>query len=119
MMRPQFYDKFLCTGDKCTDNCCIGWEIDIDKPAMERFAKIPGEFGERLRSAIHGGEQPTFALASGDRCALLREDGLCELILTAGTGYSAISARSTRGSSTNSGRSGKQDLACAARRSAG
>lgn len=53
----------------------IGWEIDIDKPAMERFAKIPGEFGERLRSAIHGGEQPTFALASGDRCALLREDG--------------------------------------------
>ena len=81
MMRPQFYDKFLCTGDKCTDNCCIGWEIDIDKPAMERFAKIPGEFGERLRSAIHGGEQPTFALASGDRCALLREDGLCELIL--------------------------------------
>lgn len=56
MMRPQFYDKFLCIGDKCTDNCCIGWEIDIDKPAMERFAKIPGEFGERLRSAIHGGE---------------------------------------------------------------
>ena len=73
MMRPQFYDKFLCTGDKCTDNCCIGWEIDIDKPAMERFAKVPGEFGERLRSAIHGGKQPTFALASGDRCALLRD----------------------------------------------
>lgn len=86
MMRPQFYDKFLCTGDKCTDNCCIGWEIDIDKPAMERFAKVPGAFGERLRSAIHGGEQPTFALASGDRCALLREDGLCELILHCGDG---------------------------------
>lgn len=89
MMRPWFYDKFLCIGDKCTDNCCIGWEIDIDKPAMERFAKVPGEFGERLRSAIHGGgesEQPTFALTSGDRCALLREDGLCELILHCGDG---------------------------------
>ncbi len=88
MMKPWFYDKFLCIGDKCTDNCCIGWEIDIDKPAMERFAKVPGEFGERLRSAIRSGEQsrPTFALSSGDRCALLREDGLCELILHCGDG---------------------------------
>ncbi len=50
MMKPWFYDKFLCIGDKCTDNCCIGWEIDIDKPAMERFAKVPGEFGERRHS---------------------------------------------------------------------
>lgn len=86
MMRPWFYDSFLCIGGKCTDNCCIGWEIDIDKPAMERFSKVPGEFGERLRSAIHGGGQPTFALSSGDRCALLREDGLCELILHCGDG---------------------------------
>lgn len=86
MMRPKFYDNFLCIGGKCTDNCCIGWEIDIDKPAAERFAKVPGEFGERLRSAIHGGEQSTFALTSGDRCALLREDGLCELILNCGEG---------------------------------
>lgn len=85
-MKPWFYDKFLCIGGKCSDNCCIGWEIDIDKPAMERFANVPGEFGERLRSAIHGGEQPTFALKSGDRCAMLREDGLCELILHCGEG---------------------------------
>lgn len=85
-MKPWFYDKFQCIGGKCSDNCCIGWEIDIDKPAMERFANVPGEFGERLRSAIHGGEQPTFALKSGDRCALLREDGLCELILHCGEG---------------------------------
>lgn len=50
------------------------------------LCESPGEFGERLRSAIHGGEQPTFVLASGDRCALLREDGLCELILHCGDG---------------------------------
>ena len=84
MMKPWFYDKFLCTADKCSDNCCIGWEIDIDEKAMQRFRSVPGEFGERLRGAIHGGEQPTFALSAGDRCALLREDGLCELILHCG-----------------------------------
>lgn len=52
MIRPWFYDKFVCIADRCTDNCCRGWEIDIDEPAMERFRGVPGEFGERLRSAI-------------------------------------------------------------------
>ena len=84
MMKPWFYDDFCCTAAECGDNCCIGWEIDIDEAAMSRFRNVPGEFGERLRSAIHGGEQPTFALSAGDRCALLREDGLCELILHCG-----------------------------------
>lgn len=84
VIRPWFYDSFVCTAAKCTDNCCIGWEIDIDGSAMERFGKVTGKFGERLRSAIHEGDPPTFAFAEGDRCALLREDGLCELILNCG-----------------------------------
>ena len=87
LTKPLFYDKFVCTADKCSDNCCIGWEIDIDKAAMERFQRAEGEFGERLRSAIHtGGDCPVFALGAGERCALLREDGLCELILHMGEG---------------------------------
>lgn len=87
MIRPWFYDKFVCIADRCTDNCCRGWEIDIDEPAMERFRGVPGEFGERLRSAIREQDgQRSFALSSGDRCALLREDGLCELILHCGDG---------------------------------
>ncbi len=83
--KPWFYDDFCCTAASCTDNCCIGWEIDIDKSAMERFSKAEGEFAERLRSAIHTeGECPAFALREGERCALLRDDGLCELILNMG-----------------------------------
>lgn len=85
LTRPWFYDEFVCTASSCTDNCCIGWEIDIDDAAMERFEKVGGEFGERLRSAIHtDGDCPAFALCEGERCALLREDGLCELILNMG-----------------------------------
>lgn len=87
MIRPWFYDKFTCIADRCTDNCCMGWEIDIDQPAMERFSKVSGEFGERLRGAVREQDgQHSFALAAGDRCALLREDGLCELILHCGEG---------------------------------
>lgn len=84
IIKPRFYDDFVCIADKCTDNCCIGWEIDIDPAAMERFDKAGGEFGERLRGAIIRGEQPTFANTAGERCALLRKDGLCELVLNMG-----------------------------------
>ncbi|MGN1422824.1 MAG: flagellin lysine-N-methylase [Oscillospiraceae bacterium] len=86
IVKPRFYDDFGCIADKCTDNCCIGWEIDIDPAAMARFDKAEGAFGERLRSAIIRGEQPTFANTAGERCALLRGDGLCELVLNMGEG---------------------------------
>lgn len=87
MVRPWFYDDFVCTADKCSDNCCKGWEIDIDDDALARFKEVPGEFGERLRRAICVGEdgQAVFALSCDDSCALLREDGLCELILNCGS----------------------------------
>lgn len=84
VIKPRFYNDFRCIADKCTDNCCIGWEIDIDPAAMERFDKAEGKFGERLRGAIIRGEQPTFANTAGERCALLRNDGLCELVLNMG-----------------------------------
>ncbi len=85
LTKPIFYDRFVCTADKCSDNCCIGWEIDIDSTAMQRFENAEGDFGERLRSAIlKGGDCPVFAFGAGERCALLRDDGLCELILNMG-----------------------------------
>lgn len=83
--KPCFYDKFTCIADKCTDNCCIGWEVDIDEFSMAMYESEKSAFGERLRNAIHrDGECPTFANTAGERCALLREDGLCELVLNMG-----------------------------------
>ena len=28
---PTFYRDFKCIANRCTDSCCIGWEIDIDE----------------------------------------------------------------------------------------
>ena len=46
-IKPDFYDSFKCIADKCTDSCCIGWEIDVDKNAIQRI-----ESGERFVTDI-------------------------------------------------------------------
>ncbi len=86
LTKPYFYDDFVCIASRCTDNCCIGWEIDIDERSLSRYKSAEGEFAKRLCAAIHKGEDGvhTFAFGEGERCALLREDGLCELILNMG-----------------------------------
>lgn len=74
---PDFYDSFHCIANKCTDTCCVGWEIDIDKTSLKRYATVEGEFGDRLRQDIEDGH---FKLLEGDRCPFLRQDGLCDMI---------------------------------------
>jgi len=78
---PDFYDSFHCIAGKCTDTCCIGWEIDIDPASAKRYAKVKGDFGEKLRQNIEDGH---FKLLPGDRCPFLRNDGLCDMICNLG-----------------------------------
>ena len=33
---PDFYRDFHCIADRCSDSCCIGWEIDIDPDTLAR-----------------------------------------------------------------------------------
>lgn len=78
---PDFYDSFQCIAGKCTDTCCIGWEIDIDETSAKRYKSVQGEFGEKLRQNIEDGH---FKLLPGDHCPFLRNDGLCDMICNLG-----------------------------------
>ena len=73
-MYPAYYEAFRCTG----------WEIDIDGKSAARYAALPGAFGERVRAAVEPGEPPHFRLDAAGRCAMLRDDNLCELQRTLG-----------------------------------
>lgn len=83
---PNYYEKFSCIGSECIDNCCIGWEIDIDSAALEKYSMVGGVLGEELRSSITRSEDGSdcFALAEGDRCPFLNEKNLCRLIIAGG-----------------------------------
>jgi len=77
---PDYYKKFRCIAQRCTDNCCIGWEICVDDKTMEFYNSVEGDFGARLKNNIENG---SFVLRGG-RCPFLNEDKLCDIIINLG-----------------------------------
>ena len=37
---PSYYKNFRCIADKCPDNCCRGWEIDIDEDTLDYYKDL-------------------------------------------------------------------------------
>ena len=85
-IKPDFYDKFKCIADKCTDSCCIGWEIDVDEVALEKYQKLQSPIGDEIRSQIIKSEDGSncFNLCENERCPFLNEKNLCRLIIATG-----------------------------------
>ena len=87
---PDFYDSFHCIGGECPDNCCIGWELDIDDDTYEYYRSVKGPFGERLRASMSGAEKSSengsvsFRLQVDGRCPFLNAENLCDICLELG-----------------------------------
>ena len=80
---PTYCKDFRCIADKCQDNCCIGWEIDIDSSTAEYYKNVSTNFGCKLRSNISCGDTASFIL-DGERCPFLNKQNLCEIIINLG-----------------------------------
>lgn len=78
IIRPSFFSSFVCIASRCRDNCCIGWEIDIDEETDRFYREIKGNFGKRLQEGISREGQPHFKLQN-DACYFLNSDHLCEI----------------------------------------
>ena len=79
---PSYYKEFRCIADKCPDNCCRGWEIDIDEDTLDYYKDLKGPMAEKIRASIS--EDGSFVLNEEGWCPLLNEKGLCEVCLTLG-----------------------------------
>ena len=83
LRKPDFYSQFKCIASRCSDTCCVGWEIDIDETSQRAYRKVEGPFGERLRASIEDGH---FKLLPHDRCPFLDKNNLCEIYRNLGEG---------------------------------
>lgn len=89
IIKPDFYDSFKCIADKCTDSCCIGWEIDVDETALEKYNALQSPLGDEIRSQITEAEDGgyCFKLAEKERCPFLNKDNLCDIIIKCGESF--------------------------------
>ncbi len=83
LIMPSYCASFKCSADRCSDNCCIGWEIDIDGKTADFYSRVKGDFGTRLKESIANGECSSFIL-KGERCPFLNEKNLCDIIINLG-----------------------------------
>ncbi|MCQ2098091.1 MAG: flagellin lysine-N-methylase [Fibrobacter sp.] len=102
---PSFFNQFHCIAGKCTDTCCVGWEIDVDERTLAKYkglAELNGSAGKSccktkdnpeencnkqkafIKTLLENIEDGHFILKPGDRCPFLKEDGLCDMICNLG-----------------------------------
>ena len=77
-IKPNYYNKFKCTADKCEATCCAGWQIVIDEESLERYEKEQDAYGDVLRECIDW-EEGVFRQDTCKRCAFLNSDNLCDM----------------------------------------
>ena len=44
MIIPKYMTQFKCIGGACEDNCCIGWDVDIDKNTYLKYKNVRADY---------------------------------------------------------------------------
>ena len=86
IVTPDYYKNFKCIAGECTDTCCAGWDVDVDKESYSmQYRRVIGSFGSQLRSVMVPSEDGgcTSTLKEG-RCPFLNKKNLCEIYIKLG-----------------------------------
>ncbi len=91
--QPRYLQDFVCAADKCLDNCCHRWRIDIDKRTYERYTRevnhaVLGPLIEKyIRRDRKSGSEANhghIALRDDGSCPFLTQGNLCRVQKTLG-----------------------------------
>lgn len=83
---PTFYHTFQCKANQCHHTCCQKWTIDVDEETAKLYQTLPTPLGEDLRKFMTVDDEGYYFMFSDKQptCPLLREDGLCRVVLELG-----------------------------------
>ena len=88
MILPTYVDKFRCIGGECEDNCCIGWNIDVDKETFKKYHKVKDkDMRKKFQKGVHNNPYCTnekldygrIKLNKEKRCPFLDENNFCSV----------------------------------------
>lgn len=78
--KPHYFDKFSCVANKCTDSCCIGWDIEIDEDTLEKYKSSKSNLSKKFNKYCKTG---TIKFVDGV-CPFLNNKKLCDIQLNLG-----------------------------------
>ena len=93
---PSYLNDFHCIASDCRDNCCIGWDVDIDKATFTKYENLEDEeLLSRTKKYIYKNKDAfndnidyaCVKLLSQKRCAFLNNKNLCMLQAKMGEEY--------------------------------
>ncbi|ABX40703.1 flagellin lysine-N-methylase [Lachnoclostridium phytofermentans] len=85
ILKPYYYDKFTCIGNKCPNTCCKGWRITVDDATYKAYKDVEGTFGKQLIQNIDcEGKVKKFILDSDMKCPFLNDNLLCDIYINLG-----------------------------------
>lgn len=85
---PKYLLSFRCIGAACIDNCCIGWDVDFDQSAYEKYKKVQDKVLKPIiQKHVYVKKHPydpaiDFAgvrLKKGKRCPFLDAENWCQI----------------------------------------
>lgn len=93
---PLCFKEFQCVGGSCEDNCCIGWDVEIDKTTYQLYQKVKDrELSQLFHDCIYKNphsydsniDYALVELAENNRCSFLNEKHLCKIQAKLGHDY--------------------------------
>jgi lysine-N-methylase len=86
-LKVDIYDKFVCIADRCSFSCCEGWDILVDTDTYQKWANSDASsyLCDNVRSRrVKKDTGYYMKLERGKHCPFLREDNLCNMVVTQG-----------------------------------
>ena len=82
---PEIFEKFVCTGSQCSDNCCMtDWDIEIDEDTYGFYKKLDNDIGRKFVNSVTEDEGVKYLVHCDGKCPMLNEKGLCSVQLAYG-----------------------------------
>lgn len=87
ILKPSFYDQFQCIAEKCKFNCCMGWDIHIEKELCNKYPEYQNilqdtETGDFVAEEESGGYE--IPLLDNGICPFCNKEQLCDLVIKYG-----------------------------------
>ncbi len=77
--KSSIYDNFICTADKCPENCCRGWRIHIDDDTVQKYFEMKGFDGFLIRLCMQTDDTMPYFSRRSIVCPLMTPKGLCSI----------------------------------------